>query len=175
MSAAAAPAARSKKPVRRTDPRPKHVDGMGSLARLKNQNPTKRYVLASVSELSGLQRYRAMGWDVEIYTGEPNCLQFAGGQTCKPGDPLETMGMVCVSISAEKHAQIVQYGEDGESGQAEADRIEDRIIDRGSMRDAIRGINGGNNYFDAQNKTSPAREEWIGPGVDDGEADPFGG
>lgn len=181
MSAAAAPAAaKSKKPIRRHDPRPKNHDGQAPLARLKNQNPKKRYVLASVSDpVFGLQRYLAMGWEIERYEpqtkNDPNCLQFAGGQTCKAGDPLETMGLVCVSISAERHAEIVQYGEDGGSGQAEADEVENRIIDKNSMRDAIRGINGGHQYFGAQNKTTPAREEWIGPGVDDGDADPFGG
>lgn len=177
MSAAAAPAAaRGKKPVRRVDPRPKHIDGTAPLMRLKNANPKKVYKAASVSDpVFGLQHYRAMGWDVEIYTGEPHGLQFAGGQTCKPGDPLESMGHVIVSLDAEKYAQVVQFGEDGASGQAEADEIENRIIDRNSMKDAVRGINGGRQYFDAVNKTTPAREEWIGPGMDDGEADPFGG
>ena len=175
MSAAAAPAARSKKPVRRVDPRPRHVDGTAPLMRLKNQNPEKVYRAASVSDpVFGLQRYVAMGWAVEVYTGEPNCLQFAGGQTCKKGDPLESMGHVIVSMPAKRYADIVQYGEDGASGQAETDEIEERIIDRGSMRDAVRGL-GGSRYFEAINKTTPAREELIGPGVDDGDADPFGG
>jgi hypothetical protein len=145
--------------------------------KLKNKNPAKVYRAAALADREwGLSRYKAMGWKVEPYEGPdvPNCLQFVGGQTCEPGGPLESMGHVIVSMSAEKYAEVVLNGEDGASGQAGADEIEDQIVDRRSgVRDLVRGLNGqGKDYFRAdKNISRPELEEFV-QGAEDTE-DPF--
>jgi hypothetical protein len=134
---------------------------------LKNKNPQRFYVAASLSDReSGLSFYKSMGWQQELFTGTPDCLQFVGGQSCEPGSPLERMGHVIVSIDKEQHEEIER------TGQAGADAVEDIIVDKSKgMVDLVRGL-GGPNYFKMQNKTSRATEQDIGGPEDD--ADPFG-
>lgn len=165
MSAAVA-VARKKPvaPVRHDPKRGRHIDGTSPWATLKNQRPDRVYRLASKSDpYFGLPFYLALGWEIETFKGGKDSLKFAGGQTCKVGEPLENaMGCVVVSMERERFDEIEQNGDDGNSGQAEADRIEAAIIDRdGGQADLIRGL-GGPNYFQTVNKTKPLELEPAG-------------
>lgn len=169
MSAAAAPrsaaqktaqpapapsAARGPRAGVRHDPRPKHIDGTSPLMKLVNKNPQKVYRAVTITGEFGLPRYRMLGWTVENYDGEENGLRFAAGETCPVGGPLESMGMVIVSMSAEKYAELEMYGEDGNGGQAYADLVEEKILDkRGGLVDRVRGIDNPR-HFRLRNETS---------------------
>ena len=64
-------------------------------------------------------------------------------KTGNPGDPITVMGCVLMSCSKERWAEIEQFGDYGETGQAAADALEQRILDRrAGVVDLMRGLHG---------------------------------
>lgn len=58
------------------------------------------------------------------------------GRSIRVGDQM------LLAISNQRRADIEEYGVNGSTGQAGADRIENRIISKGSGRDTLRGMKG---------------------------------
>ena len=135
---------------RRRDPqkRPPHFDGSADWTRLKNKDPERRYVGIYLSDEDALRRYEGMGY-------EP-CVNTKGGVTwafgnVAEGAPLERRGYAIYSISKKRHDEIERFGPDGQSGQAWADEIENRIIDkRKGVLDLLRGSRAGSQYIRAE-------------------------
>lgn len=121
----------------RKDPKPRHLDGSAAWAKLKNQDPDKHYVFVNKGDLDAMSFYDSVGFDVEVL--KENGVRPMGGRTGKIGDPIEVRGMILHSISKERQAEIEMHGADGDSGQADADRIEQDIIDRRGF-DPLRGM-----------------------------------
>lgn len=137
MASAALPA---KKSVPRKDPRGRTHDGANTGVKLINRNPDRVYVGAAQGT-GAVDEYLGRGYEIERY--EEGGVRFSV-KTAKPGDAIEYKGHVLMSISKEARDYIDQYGEDGESGWAEADKVEAKIIDkRGAQRDLMRGLHGG--------------------------------
>lgn len=129
------PAASKVKP--RKDPKPRHLDGSAIWARLKNADPDRHYVYVNKGDPDAMAHYDAAGY--EVVTLEPGGVCPAGGKTVRNGEPIEMRGLVLMSVSKERQAQIELEGADGNAGQAEADRIEQLIVDRRGF-DPLRGM-----------------------------------
>ncbi len=127
------------KPVPRKDPRPRSHDGANTGSRLVNKRPDRHYVLVS-PDAETLGEYRARGFKVEV--AEEGGVRF-GVQTTKFGETLEYKSQVLMSLSLEEKAELDQHGEEGDTGWALADRVENAILDkRQAIRDTMRGLHG---------------------------------
>lgn len=143
MAAAAIP----KKAVPRKDPRPRSHDGASKGTGLINARPDMKYVGAARGT-GAVEEYLNRGYEVVI--AEEGGPRFSR-KTSKLGDPIEYNGHVLMCISRESADWIDQYGEDGESGWAEADKIEAHIIDkRGMQKDLMRGLHGNYVKYDQE-------------------------
>lgn len=58
------------------------------------------------------------------------------------GKPIRIGDQVLMAITKQRHADIVEWGADGGSGQAGADKIENRLVQQRAGVDALRGIKG---------------------------------
>lgn len=151
---------------KRQDPKPRHIDGISVWANVRGKDPTRVYVLANKTGIMGADWYQMLGYKIETadYTaaGQAKGVYLAGGKTARQGEPLEMMGLVLMSISKEKHDLIERHGIDGQSGQAEADEIEARIIDKeAGGTDEMRGMRSrrGVQYFRGVNETTAPEVE----------------
>ena len=129
-----------KKPVPRKDPRPRTHDGANTGVKLINRDPAMWYV--GVAKGDAIEEYLNRGYD--FVREEEGGVRFSVGKTSKNGEPIEYKGHVLMAISLEAKAYIDEYGEDGETGWAEASKLEEAIVDkRGAQRDLMRGLHGG--------------------------------
>lgn len=125
--------------ARRKDPRSRDPRGV-TFGGLINEDPTRRYVRANKTGHYNVEFYEWLGYEVE--TMREGGTRFAGAKTAQPGEAVTWMDTVLMSIDIEAWQEIVDYGADGQSGQAYADMIEDRILDKNSLGvdDPMRGI-----------------------------------
>jgi hypothetical protein len=128
-------AAKVTKPLRK-DPKPRHLDGSAVWGLLKNRDPDKHYVYVNKGDAESFATYDAAGYEIETLTQMG--VRPAGGKTGKLGEAIEVRGMVLMSISKDRFNEIEQFGVDGNSGQSEADRLEQMILDRRGF-DPLRG------------------------------------
>lgn len=125
----------------RKDPRRRHTDGVNPWNYLKGRDPERHYVWVNKNSPSpeyGPEGYEARGYVIEFR--RPDGPQVLGGKTVREGEPLEMRGHVLMSLPNAEHAEIQQFGEDGNSGQEDADRIEDIIINKRGGFDPLRGV-----------------------------------
>lgn len=93
-----------------------------------------------------------MGYEMEEYKGEGTVR--VRSQKPKEGQPIEKSGHVLMSCSTERHQDIVDYGEDGDTGLVENKKLEERIIRRRTGVDNLRGIG------KALNQAGASLSEW---------------
>lgn len=136
-------ARRSAVAARRKDPesrRPRRA----AFDALVNANPAMHYVkVHKTATHLGVDYYRYLGYQVVHFEKDnPDSVRFAGGITCQDKEPLTYMDTVLMGIPIEDWKDIVQNGHDGQGGQRQADKIEDRIIrrDLAGMEDPMRGL-----------------------------------
>lgn len=116
----------SKKRQPRKDPQPRHIDGTADWARIDNKDPHRHYVLVNKGDTMALGKYRMYGYVTET-AREDGPRPFAGA-TVQPGQELEVMGCVLMSIDKKRWADIVENGVDGQSGLQLADRNEEAML-----------------------------------------------
>ena len=159
------PAVRRRRAPRKTnknrkDPKPRHIDGAARWANLENTDPERKYVYAYIADMDfGKVYYESLGYRVEVYAEDGPRPAFLSPAEAKRriGDEIEFRGHVLMSIDAEKHEQIQEYGPDGMSGYQLADEIENKISGgRSGLTslddDAKKHLN---KYFDLGNDTEP--------------------
>lgn len=137
------PAARAASPrrasTRRKDPQSRDARGL-VFGGLLNADPNRKYVRVPKSGRFGVDYYEFLGYEVEtVREGGP---KLAGIRTAQDGQPIGYLDTVLMSISLEAWEDLEQHGRDGSGGQARADLIEDRILDKGRLAfdDPSRGI-----------------------------------
>lgn len=123
----------------RKDPKPRHIDGGANWTKLRDQDETRRYVLAYEGDTeTGAEYYRDLGYVEEIAT-EKGVRFGAGRVTAKAGQPLRMKGHILMSIAREEYDDIVENGEDGQTGQSLADATEERFGQAISASAAAKG------------------------------------
>jgi hypothetical protein len=96
------------------------------------------YVLASNGHAeTGVEYYEDLGYHVVEASAEGVKLG-AGKKRQKMGTPIEMRGHTLMAIPKADRAEIVQYGEDGQTGQDLYDTIEQKIVAEGGA-DSLRG------------------------------------
>lgn len=157
MSAVPAAARPAKKPPTRLDPKKvRAINGTGQWATgLKNQRADRKYVLASKSDtLMGVEYYEALGYEVELAKPGVNALKFVAGKTCREGQPLESFGHVCMSMSLADWEHMEEFGVSGDTGQNRASLLEQRMLSkRGFTRDITQGVPGIGQYLGVRNES----------------------
>lgn len=138
-SARASQASAKRVTSRRKDPQSRDPRGV-MFGGLINEDPTRKYVRANKAGRYNVEFYEWLGYSVE--TMRENGVRFAGARTAQDGEAVTWMDTVLMSIDIETWTEIDQFGADGKTGQAYADIIEDRIIDKNSLGvdDPMRGI-----------------------------------
>lgn len=137
----------------RKDPKRRHIDGVLPWAKILNQKPGFKYALISKSPN---QWATAMAKGYEPVRREEGSEEFAGGITAEVGQMMEMQGLVLCRIPKQRWLEIEQFGENGDTGQALADEMEARIINKRSGElDPIRGLGG----FVPELNTTTAIEE----------------
>jgi len=138
-SVQAAARAGAKAPVRR-DPRRRHTDGSSPWTRLDNRRPDRVYcwVNQGASDF-GVDYYESLGYEIERQSKDG--VRPQGGRTTRKDDePITYRGNVLMSCDKARRDEIELEGPDGNSGQLDADHIENLMVDRSKGRDLLRGI-----------------------------------
>jgi hypothetical protein len=123
--------------LRKDPPVSRDVHGTGFGGRLKNTDPTRRYVGVFRHDETALENKLAAGYRIErVRPGGP---EFLAGHTGKEGDPLLWKGNIIVSID------IAQYREQMLAAQANVDAmiraVKARTDDNGrAIRQRIPGV-----------------------------------
>jgi len=137
--------AKAQKKSVRIDPPSRPLDGGIPYFNVKDKDPTREYVW--VYKAAGadfnVEHYEYLGWEVECYrTGGPRpAIMLAGKADKLNGQVIESRGNVLMSIAKDRHQEIIEQGDDGQSGQKRADQMDERLLDRSKqMRDTMRGI-----------------------------------
>lgn len=122
----------------RPDAKQRHFDGSANWTKLKGKSPDRKYVLAyNGHSETGVEYYQDLGYEIERSSKDGVSLG-AGKVAAHEGEPIIMRGHTLMSISKSDHGDIVQYGEDGQTGQALFDEIEKRIVATGGA-DSLRG------------------------------------
>ncbi len=143
----------AKAPVRH-DPKPRRTDGVGPGSKLTGADPDRAYVFVNRYQggVYDTSYFESLGgWAVEeglceegeryrIEKYQEGGLRLALGKTVRPGEPLEYRGMVLMSCSKQFKELLEQRGPEGDSGQEDADRVEEIINRRGRVADSLSGI-----------------------------------
>lgn len=121
---------------RRHNVQSRHFDGGANWTKLINADEeTWKYVLAYMDSESGAPFYRDAGYEECLH--EPGGVRFGAGKVAtKIGEPLIMKGMLLMRIRRDElvegdgtgYDNIVEYGMDGQTGQADADEVEKRIM-----------------------------------------------
>ncbi len=122
------------KPSVRKDPSKRRRLGGASAWKVKCSNPDKKHVWVFENSDFGVDYYESAGYDVEKVGGECSTV----GRTAEPGDVIRRNGHVLMSIDKEDHADIVQNGMDGDSGESRFDVIEKLIHNKDGGIDDLR-------------------------------------
>jgi hypothetical protein len=132
-----------KKPLqnKRIDPNFRSTDGARS-ASIINANPDRKYVLVHKNHPThGADYYESLGWKVLNPSEDGERLRRASRSEGKSS--LEYLGHILMWMPKDEHLQLVQFGEDGTTGQELADKIKKQVINPNSIaRDTFRGIRG---------------------------------
>lgn len=96
---------------------------------LVNADPQKRYCLVptNVNHPMGITFYKSRGYEVELNTGEKDCVKIIMGTEVKTGEPLTWQEMVLMSVSEERANEIFLKGDTGSTGQEYFDMLMRRI------------------------------------------------
>lgn len=140
-------------PRKRQDPRPRPVESGKGKTRLLNKDPNRWYVLVAYEPKHMIGEYKFMGYQIETY--EKGGVKLAVVET-REGEAIEYQDSVLMSIDLQKKKEIDMYGPEGDSGWAEATKLEERIIDRrGAQADLMRGISGARGYVGVSSEILP--------------------
>jgi len=149
-------AAKRKDPPKRSEPLNWTV--------LDNEDDDKFYVWAFSGHSSGVDKYEALGFDVERYT--VSGVRPGGKRRVEQSDvgkPIERNGHVLMSCSKARKAEIEQVGEDGSTGLQLAKKIDDAMSSKRFGQETLGPManmgRGGNPYFKVINETEPAIQE----------------
>lgn len=157
MGLAGARAKKQSSGALRTDPKPRHLDGSANWLKLENRDPTRKYVFCNrLDTEGGLDYYLSLGAKIETF--EKGGVRIKSGRTVKDGEDLENAGQVLVSFPQARWDEIVQFGPDGNSGQALLDEVEGRMLERTGV-DHLRGIGTRPAWMQFQNEISPLQVE----------------
>ena len=143
--------ATKKNPAVRKDPSPRPVNAGSPYFELTNPEPERRYVWVSKSaEEHGISYYEGMGYEPVQY--RLNGVKGRLMKALKPGDVIESRGMVLMQTTVERAQEIYEHGDDGQSGQAGADDVERRMFQTRKavaelQRRAEQRSREGNRYF----------------------------
>ena len=124
----------------RTSIKPRHYDHSANWLKLKNKDENRKYVFAAQSSHdTGVDHYAELGYRVEQVSKHGVSLGKSRVQRA-PGAEIEMRGMTLMSIEREEYEEIVEFGEDGQTGQAQADIMERKIhVGHGSNAGALHG------------------------------------
>jgi hypothetical protein len=125
--------------TRRKDPQSRDARGL-VFGGLLNHDPNRKYVRVPKSGRFGVEYYEFLGYEIE--TKREGGPRFAGIKTAQDGEPVSYLDTVLMSMSLEQWQELDQHGHDGSRGQAYADIIEERILDKTRLAfdDPSRGI-----------------------------------
>ena len=122
---------------RRKDPKSRHFDASPIWNHLSKRDPNRHYVWAYKGcKDTGSEYYRSIGYKVETYQRNgvrPMAVSEADVERYKGAD-IEMRGCVLVSCDAKTHANIQEFGAEGNSGM-EMVRARLRQIDEGEGAD----------------------------------------
>jgi hypothetical protein len=137
-AAQARKAAIAKRKSRRKDPVARHIDDSADWTKLQDKDPKLRYVLAYDGDSdSGTEYYKDIGYK-EVNASKDGVRFGAGRVSRDNGDRLVMRGHVLMAIAKDEYKDIVQYGENGNTGQDRADEIDEKILVKGGV-DRLRG------------------------------------
>lgn len=147
--ATAKPAA---KKTERRDPPSRSLRGRDALFTIKNKDEGREYRWVARTEVA-LAHYESIGYEPVRYGDGPELVGRSSlAQQTSDTDVMERMGHILMSIPIEDAEHIKQFGEFGDAGQARADALEERILDR-KGKDLMRGIG---SDFQFENTTTAA-------------------
>jgi hypothetical protein len=130
----------AKKTQRRRNPRrTRKAHGEAGRFGLLNKDKDKFYVWANMNDANcGAPKYAADGYSVETYA--PGGVMPSIGRTDQ-AEEITNSGHVLMSIPKAERESIEEWGEEGQTGQDLADRLEERMFERrrGSSLDHFRG------------------------------------
>ena len=121
---------KKKKTKRRKDPGPRHIDSSARWTKLLNKDPRMHYVMVNTAggQEMGVDYYRdALGYTP--VTHHKDGPKFAGGSAGEEGEQMLMRGHLVMQILLPDHEELEEYGEDGQTGQADADEQEERMYD----------------------------------------------
>lgn len=129
----------------RIDPPQRPLDGGIPYFNVKDKSPDREYiwVYKAAGADFNVEHYEYLGWEVECYRegGPRPAIMLAGKAAKLNGQVIESRGNVLMSISKERHQEIMELGYDSGSGQKGADAMERRLLDRTKqIKDTMRGI-----------------------------------
>jgi hypothetical protein len=123
----------------RIDPkrRPSHERGKFGV---QNGDPNKFYVWANIDDVdTGRAHYEYLGYDVETYKDKGVLPAVGRTDQRKLGAEITSSGHVLMSCSKEHREELKAHGREGDTGQADADRIERAmVINRGDKNSTFR-------------------------------------
>lgn len=126
----------SEKPTRRRRPRRRekdvhrtlHVDGSAQWSKLQSPDPGMKYIWANAASDEvgcGAEYFKSLGYEEVRRTGDRRDPKpYIGERVVKKGEVYQTRGLVLMEIPLEDWEDLQEYGEDGNTGQAWADRME---------------------------------------------------
>lgn len=169
---------RAKQKAQRLDPAPRPIDGALPFFNVLNKDPSREYVWVYKAATDyGVEHYAYLGYVMErsSETGPRPAMAAVDPETGLPrkadGTVIESRGCVLMSVSKERHKEIVEFGSDGVSGQRAADVQQRRLLDHSKHeKDSMRGINPRNRNGDrvVSVETDPGAIAAIPVGDEDG-------
>ncbi len=147
----------AKKTAVRKDPSPRPINSGSPYFELTNPDPERRYVwVYKAAEEHGVEYYEGIGYEQVQY--REGGVKSRIGKTLKVGQVVESRGHVLMQTTVERAKEIYEFGDDGQSGQNAADRIEKRMFQTKkaiadlSRRIELRSKEGGQYFsFEAEN------------------------
>lgn len=90
-------------------------------------------------DVSGVPKYLSHGYEIENF--KEGGVRPRIGVTCKPGEAITNSGLTLMSVSKERHDEIVEEGPFNEAGQIAGDEMHERMFKRdGVNMDRFRGV-----------------------------------
>jgi hypothetical protein len=123
----------------RKDPKPRRVYGVSpEYLKLSGKRPELEYVYVNPGDPISMSKYTSLGYKVETKGKDsPRNSMF---ENIPDGQPLTVMGQYLMSAPREVVENIRLNGEDGNSGLAMYDEIEQRLITNTNLFDPLRGV-----------------------------------
>lgn len=135
--------------AKRVDPEPRPIMGIPTTdIAVRGKNPNKSYLLVAKAGVGYItpDYYEALGWEVErwptfdgiapgpqLQAAKENSLHFEGARLGRPGEPMERMECLLMSIDT------AQWNAFRAAQQAKLDPIEQQISDPATALGAARG------------------------------------